>query len=97
MNQLIFQVKYSAMPELHVSVNEESVTVVDVHEEDDLSAVACELVKMKYDVNPAFPTIMVDGKTVDEWKKVNFRLKYKFGKLTAHHFVSIIMSIIIVN
>lgn len=68
------------MPSLVVYVDEEPVTV-NLEDRDDLTSVACILEEMKYPVNPAFPEIMVEGKSVpDVFGRVNLHTTYKFGK-----------------
>ncbi len=67
------------MPELKVLVDHKDV-VLDVDTKDDLSIVASILEEKGYPIKAGFPTIMVDGKTVSEWDKVNFSLVYHFGE-----------------
>lgn len=65
--------------ELTVLVDDTTVSL-DMYEGDQLTAVACELEKLKFDVNVAWPTILVNGKQVSKWDVVDFTKSYKFGK-----------------
>ena len=48
---------------------------------DDLSAVACVLEKRKFNVNPAFPEVLVGGERAeDTFQKLDFNTTYKFSK-----------------
>jgi len=67
------------MPKLTVYVDEKPVVLEPV-EEDDMVNLACDLESMGYKINPAFPNISVDGKTVDHFTKVDLKKIYKFGK-----------------
>ena len=68
------------MPFLTVYVDKEPVSL-QLDERDDLSSVACELEARKYNVNPAYPHILADGKEVqDQFTKLDFKTTYKFGK-----------------
>ena len=70
------------MPFLTVYVDDQPV-VLDLHEDDDLSAIACELEAQNFQVNPAFPTVTVGEKDIssDIFSRVDFQATYKFGKL----------------
>lgn len=68
------------MQSVTVFVDDEAVTL-ELPKRCDLTTVACELDEMKFPVNPAFPTITVDGKEVeDNFSRVDLRKTYKFGK-----------------
>lgn len=77
------------MPKLTVQVNEKPVTLEGLDEQETLTMVACQLEEKNYGVNPAYPTIMVDGSEVSPLGKVNFNLLYKFGKPCASLSVTI--------
>ena len=68
------------MPVLTVYVDKEPVSL-QLEEKDDLSSVACQLQARKYNVNPAHPHILADGKEVkDASSRLDFKTTYKFGK-----------------
>jgi len=68
------------MPSLVVYIDEQPVTL-ELEDGDDLTSVACILEEMHFDINPAFPEIMVAGKNIsDVFERVNFHTTYKFGK-----------------
>ncbi len=56
------------MPKLTVYVDSKPVDF-DLHE-DDLTSAACELEKLEYQVNPAFPQILIEGNQVSRWDKI---------------------------
>lgn len=68
------------MPSLVVAVNEEPVTVHLKKGDDDLTRVATVLEAMGYAIDPAFPEVMVEGKSVSLSERVDYQKTYKFGK-----------------
>lgn len=70
------------MQSITVLVDEEAVRL-ELPVICELTTVAWELGEMKFPVDQDFPTIIVDGKVMEDnfkFSRVNFRKTYKFGK-----------------
>lgn len=68
------------MAGLTVQVDDEPVTLKDIHEGDDLQDIAFQLSVLNYNVSPICPVIMVGDQRISEKDMVNLQLNYKFGK-----------------
>ena len=57
--------------------------MLEVHDGDTISSLACELEAKSYAINSAFPKATVKGKELSYdslFSKVNLKSTYKFGK-----------------